>query len=66
MAIESDLAELSSVTALLDELAKRLEAVAGRHEGVEGSSVANDLHQAERGVVGARRAIDRAVRSLSR
>ena len=66
MAIESDLAELSSVTALLEELGRRLADVADRHSGVEGSSVANDLHQAERGVIGARRAIDRAVRSLSR
>ena len=66
MAIESDLAELSSVTALLDELAARVVVVADRHHGVEGSSVANDLHQAERSIIGARRAIDRAVRTLSR
>jgi hypothetical protein len=66
MANEPDLAELSSVGALLEELGRRLAAVADRHAGAEGSSVTNDLHQAERGLTGARRAIDRAVRSLSR
>ncbi|HEY3240210.1 MAG TPA: hypothetical protein VGL92_11635 [Acidimicrobiia bacterium] len=65
MSRESDLAELSSLRAQLDELAGRLEAVALRYEETPDSAVASDLFEAERAMRSAGRVIERALATLA-
>ncbi|MDQ3943964.1 MAG: hypothetical protein M3357_02170 [Actinomycetota bacterium] len=64
MNAESDLAELSSLRAQLDELAGRVEAVALRYEETPDSAVASDLFEAERALRSAGRIIERALGTL--
>jgi hypothetical protein len=66
MAASSDHAELSTLRSVLEESTDRLVAVADRYRETEDSAVAGDLDGAERGLVAARRAIDRALRALAR
>jgi hypothetical protein len=61
---ESDLAELSSLRAQLDELSKRVEGVALRYEETPDSAVASDLFEAERSLRSAGRIIDRTLGTL--
>jgi hypothetical protein len=56
----SDLAELSSLRAQLDELTVRIVAVADRYRETPDSAVTSDLDLAERSLLGARRALERA------
>lgn len=60
----SDLAELSSLRSQLDEMAKRVEAIATRYQETPDSAVAADLFEAERSLVTAGRVIDRALAAL--
>jgi hypothetical protein len=60
----SDLAELSSLRSQLDEMAKRVEAIAFRYQETPDSAVAADLFEAERSLVSAGRVIDRALAAL--
>jgi hypothetical protein len=60
----SDLAELSTVRSQLEDLARRVEAVADRYEDTPDSQIASDLYAAERTMVSARRAVDKAIAAL--
>jgi len=60
----SDLAELSSLRAQLEELTTRVVAVAERYDTPD-SAIAADLFGVERSLVGARRTIDRAISRLT-
>ena len=60
----SDLAELSSLRAQLEELAARVLAVADRYRESPDSAVTSDLDLAERSLLGARRALERATETL--
>jgi hypothetical protein len=64
MPASSDLAELSTVRSQLEELARRVEAVADRYEDTPDSQIASDLYAAERTMVSARRAVDKAIAAL--
>jgi len=60
----SDLAELSTLRAQLEELTARVVAVAERYDSPD-SAVAVDLFAVERSLLGAARALDRAVAHLT-
>ena len=57
---ESDLAVLSSISSQLEELGARITEMAERYGSTPDSALANELYSAERGLIGARRALDRA------
>jgi hypothetical protein len=61
----SELAELSTLRALLDELTVRLVNIAERYDDTPDSAVAADLFAAERALLGAGRAVDRAISRLT-
>jgi hypothetical protein len=65
MAASSDFAELSSLRAQLDELTTRVVAVGDRYRDTDDSAIAAELDQAERALLGAVRALDRAAGMLS-
>jgi len=56
----SDLALLSSLGTQLDDLGTRITEMAERYGSTPDSLLANELYSAERGLIGARRALDRA------
>jgi hypothetical protein len=56
----SDLALLSSLGTQLDDLGARITEMADRYGTTPDSALANELYTAERGLIGARRALDRA------
>jgi hypothetical protein len=62
---DSDRAELSTVRAQVDELIRRVVAVAEHYDDTEDSAVAVDLFAAERALVSARRQLDRAAAHLT-
>lgn len=64
MHAETDLALLSSIAAQLDDLAARVTEMAERYGASPDSAVASELFGAERSVLAARRAIDRAAAGL--
>ena len=59
-----DFAELSSLRAQLDELTARVVAVGDRYRDTDDSAIAAELDQAERTLIGATRALDRAASLL--
>ncbi len=61
----SDVAELSSLRAQLEDLTARVVAVFERYADTPDSAVASDLFTAERSLLAAGRALDRAVRHLT-
>jgi hypothetical protein len=61
----SDLAELSTLRAQLEELTARVVLLAERYDTTPDSAIAADLFAAERALVGAGRALDRAVARLT-
>jgi hypothetical protein len=61
----SDLAELSSLRAQVADLAARVVAMGDRFRESPDSAVTSDLEIAERSLVGARRALDRASDTLA-
>ena len=64
MSASSDFAELSSLNAQLQELTTRVVAVADRYRDTDDSAVASEIDQAERGLIGASRSLDRAIGML--
>ena len=60
MSTSSDLALLSSLGTQLEELGTRITEMAERYGSTPDSALANELYSAERGLIGARRALDRA------
>ncbi len=62
--VHSDVAELSTIGAQLDDLVARVEAVGDRYRETPDSAVSNDIDLAERSLIAARRAVARAARSL--
>ena len=65
MSASSDHAEISTLRSALDESVRRVVAVSDRYRDTDTSVVAGDLDSAERGLVAARRALDRALRTLA-
>jgi hypothetical protein len=63
--VQSDVAELSTIGAQLDDLVTRIQAVGDRYRESPDSAVTNDLDLAERSLVAARRAVARASRTLA-
>lgn len=64
MPASSDRAELSTLRSQLGELARRIEAVADRYDDTPDSQIASDLYAAERTLISARRAVDKAIAAL--
>jgi hypothetical protein len=64
MSASSDFAELSSLNAQLQELTDRVVVVADRYRDTDDSAVASEIDQAERGLIGASRSLDRAIAML--
>jgi hypothetical protein len=62
---DSDLAELSTLRAQLDDLVERVTAVASRYEQTADSAVADDLFATERSLLAARRTLERAATRLA-
>jgi len=62
----SDLAELSTLRAQVDDLVVRVVAIAERFDDSPDSSIATDLFAAERALVTARRSLERAILNLER
>ncbi|MCZ7531241.1 MAG: hypothetical protein M5U31_13450 [Acidimicrobiia bacterium] len=56
----STAAELSTVRSQVDELTERITACADRYASTPGSTVAAECYDAERSLIAARRAIERA------
>ena len=61
----SDLAEFSSLRAQLEDITARVVTVAERYDDTPDSAVASDLFAAERALLGATRALDRAISHLT-
>ena len=64
MSTESDLAELSTLRAQLDDLAARVTKLANRYDDSDDSAVADDLFATERSLLAARRTLERATTRL--
>jgi hypothetical protein len=62
---ESDMAMLSSITSQLEELGHRITEMAERYGATPDSALASELFGAERGLIGARRSLDRARKYLA-
>lgn len=60
----SDVATLSSVTAQVDELGRRVTEIAERYGETPDSAIAAELFAAERALASARRTLDRAMSLL--
>jgi hypothetical protein len=61
---DSDRAELSTLRAQVDDLTRRVLAVAAHYDDTSDSAVAADLFAAERSLTAARRQLDRATAHL--
>jgi hypothetical protein len=61
---DSDRAELSTLRAQVDDVTRRLLAVASHYDETPDSAVAADLFAAERSLTAARRQLDRATAHL--
>ena len=66
MNTSSDLAVLSSITAQVDELSRRITALAESYGQTPDSAVASELFATERAFATARRSLDRASTLLAR
>ena len=64
MPASSDRAELSTLRSQLEELTRRVEAVADQYDDTPDSQIASDLYAAERVLVSARRSLDKAIGEL--
>ncbi len=60
----SDIPELSTVRSQVEELARRVDAVADQYRDTADSQIAADLEAAERQLIAARRALDKAIAAL--
>ncbi len=65
MNASSDLAELSSLRAQLQELVERITHIADQYRSSPDSAIVNDLDAAERSLIATRRALERASGALS-
>jgi len=65
MSAESDLAELSSLRAQVDDIVARVVRIADGYRNTDDSAVTSELDQGERSLMTARRALDRAAANLS-
>jgi hypothetical protein len=61
---DSDRAELSTIRAQVDELTRRVVAVAAHYDDTADSAIAADLFATERSLTAARRQLDRATAHL--
>ena len=66
MSTDSDVAMLSSISSQLEDLGHRITEMAERYGATPDSALASELFGAERGLIGARRSLDRARKFLSR
>ena len=64
MSTTNDVATLSSVTAQVDELGRRVTEIAERYGETPDSAIAAELFAAERALASARRALDRVMSLL--
>jgi hypothetical protein len=62
--MESERAELSALATTLDEMTRRITAVADRDAGTPRADVADGLYEVERSLLTAARKLDRVERSL--
>jgi hypothetical protein len=62
--VPSDIPELSTVRSQVEELARRVDAVADQYRDTADSQIAADLEAAERQLIAARRALDKAIAAL--
>ena len=60
MSTDSDVAMLSSISSQLEDLGARITEMAERYGDTPDSALASELFAAERALIGARRALDRA------
>lgn len=60
MSTDSDVAMLSSISSQLEDLGARITEMAERYGRTPDSALASELFGAERSLIGARRALDRA------
>ena len=65
MSVPSDLAELSSLRAQVDDIVTRVVQIADGYRDTDDSAVTGELDQAERSLTSARRALDRAAATLT-
>lgn len=65
MTATSDHAELVTLRSSLEELTQRVIVVGDTYRNTDGSGIAADLETAERALIMARRAFDRAIKSLA-
>ena len=65
MSTSSDLASLSSITAQVDELSRRITALAESYGQTPDSAIAGELYSTERAFATARRSLDRAATLLT-
>ena len=65
MSTDSDLAELSTLRAQVEEIVRRVTTVAEHYGDTPDSAVAADLFAAERSLIAARRQLDRAAAHLT-
>lgn len=62
---DSDVAMLSSISSQLEDLGHRITEMAERYGATPDSALASELFGAERGLIGARRSLDRARKFLT-
>jgi hypothetical protein len=62
--VSSPVAELSTVRSQVEELTRRVEAVAEQYRDTADSQIAADLYAAERQLIGARRALEKAIAAI--
>ena len=65
MSTDSDMAMLSSISSQLEDLGHRITEMAERYGATPDSALASELFGAERGLIGARRSLDRARKFLT-
>jgi hypothetical protein len=63
--MNSDAAQLSSASSMLDDLISRVLEVAGRYEGTDREDLVHQLHEVERSLRRAGRQLDGIVRGMS-
>ena len=64
MTASSDHAELSTLRSQMEEMTARIVVVADRYRDTTDSVLASELDAAERGLIGARRSVERALATL--
>jgi hypothetical protein len=65
MSARSDVAELSSLRAQIEDLTRRVVLISDSYRNTDDSAVTGELDQAERSLTNARRALERASATLA-